>query len=190
MVVIIEGNSMKTGGAMSLLSRLAHSIYTFPLLATIVGPPNLHAAPILVTYQFTGTCADCTGTGTGLLTLENYTPGTSMKMGNFVSFTYDSNLTSYSFTSSDQLSFFTGLIADSLPAASFVYIVDNSARPNYFASSLDGTWCVGTYCSSDNGLGSSWAEATAAPEPATWFLVVPAIFGFLYHRRRLSNPLH
>jgi hypothetical protein len=51
------------------------------------------------TYMFTGSCSDCTGTGVGYLTLQNYTPGTALSYSDFVSFTYTSNLSSFSITS-------------------------------------------------------------------------------------------
>ena len=43
------------------------------------------------TYRFVGQCSDCTGTGVGMLTVQNYTLGTELTSCNFVSFTYTSN---------------------------------------------------------------------------------------------------
>jgi hypothetical protein len=45
-------------------------------------------------YTFLGVCTDCTGTGTGILRLQDYTPGASLTPANFVFFDYFSNLTS------------------------------------------------------------------------------------------------
>jgi hypothetical protein len=54
-----------------------------------------------VVYNFEGTCVGgCTGTATGVLTLEDtYTPGTPLQNADFISFSYQS--TSGSFTIDD-----------------------------------------------------------------------------------------
>jgi hypothetical protein len=57
------------------------------------GGPNLARASTESIFTFTGTCTiDCTGDAYGVLTLQNYTVGTSLTDANFVSFQYTSSL--------------------------------------------------------------------------------------------------
>ena len=53
-------------------------------------PPAAHAITAATeTFTFTGTCTiDCTGDAYGVLSLQNYTVGTSLTDANFVSFQY------------------------------------------------------------------------------------------------------
>ena len=53
------------------------------------------ATHVDTTYDFSGTCQDCTG-GTGTLIVQDYTPGTTLTTANFVSWSYISNLVNYS----------------------------------------------------------------------------------------------
>ena len=47
-------------------------------MAVSFAPLPAYAITSIETYYFTGTCADCTGTGTGTLVLEGYTLGTQI----------------------------------------------------------------------------------------------------------------
>ncbi len=110
-----------------------------------------------VTYQFVGQCSDCTGTGTASLTLQNYTLGTSLSNSNFVSFTYTSNLTTFSLTAANSPTLL-GMLPASLPATAQVTVSGYATNPNYFfGSQTDGSWCVGFTCLSDTGTSSSWS---------------------------------
>lgn len=184
MVVIIRSNLTNYGVTMRFLRRLTRSLLTLPALALmVVGPPQLRADGILMTYQFTGPCSDCTGDGIGLLTLVNYTPGTALNIANFVGFSYSSNQLSLNVGSADQVSFFAGELPSLMPGAGFVDLVDTNTPMDIFVSTTDGTWCTGTYCGSDNGTDSTWDSAV--PEPASIILVVSAVLVFVLFRRRL-----
>jgi hypothetical protein len=52
-------------------------------------------------YEFSGSCSDCQNTGNGVLTLQDYTPGALLSAGNFVSFSYSSNLLTFDITQSE-----------------------------------------------------------------------------------------
>jgi hypothetical protein len=61
--------------------------------------PSAHAQTTV--FDFTGNCTDCSGVGTGVLTLQNYTAGAAIDPNNFVSFTYASNLATISITDNE-----------------------------------------------------------------------------------------
>jgi hypothetical protein len=65
--------------------------------------PSAHAQTTV--FDFTGNCTDCSGVGTGVLTLQNYTPGAAIDPSNFVSFVYSSNLTTVSISDDTELSY-------------------------------------------------------------------------------------
>jgi hypothetical protein len=92
------------------------------------------------TYRFAGQCTDCTGTGVGLLTLRNYTLGDELTGCNFVSFSYSSNLTSFTITP-DTLVALSGTLPASLPAPATVAVAgpDNNA----LISNDSGEWRIG-----------------------------------------------
>ena len=115
---------------------------------TLAGPQS--------TYQFVGQCTDCTGTGVGQLTVQNYTLGTALNSCNFVSFTYTSNLTSFTITAPGYLS---GTLPVSLPAAATVN-VNNST--NGFSSNVNGNWVVGLL---DLGTGGIWSLPSTSTAP-------------------------
>jgi hypothetical protein len=127
----------------------------------------------LITYEFDGTCSDCTGTGVGLLTLQDYSLGTPLSAANFYSFTYTSDLFSMSIASG-QLANIMGSL-DTMPGTAFVVLKDTSDTPQYFLSNTDGTWCAGTNCTQDTGPESAWSAAVAAPEPSTLISVVATL---------------
>ena len=114
------------------------------------------------TYQFVGQCTDCSGTGVGVLTVRNYTLGTELNGCNFVSFTYTSNLTSFTVTTSGFYRL-SGMLPVSLPAAATVNVSDST---NGFSSNVNGNWSVGLR---DRGIGGIWglAAPTAVPTLST-----------------------
>ena len=120
------------------------------------------------TYQFVGQCTDCTGTGTGSLTVQNYTLGAGLTYCNFVSFSYHSNLTSFTITSSNFTSLSGGLPA-SLPASANVSVV--GPGNNALTSNANGSWFVGA---SDYGPTSSWSLPQVTNVPV---MSVPMLIG-------------
>lgn len=161
-------------------------------LAALFGMAAL-AAPAAATdttFLFTGTCTDCTGTGTGTLVLQDYTIGDALSTANFVSFTYSSNLTSFTLNSVNQL---IGSLSN-VPGANFVEFNDDDF---VFISSALGAispWCTGPTgtCGSDFGLTSSWSLAAGAvPEPAMWAVMVLGfgLLGASMRRPRLEGLL-
>jgi hypothetical protein len=119
------------------------------------------------TYRFVGQCApgDCSGTGVGVLTVQNYTLGAALTNCSFVSFTYTSNvLGTFTVTQSNLVTFNgTGLPA-SLPAAADVHVV-SSNKPG-FDSYTNGSWDVG---GDDYGSNGTWSiySATVVPTLST-----------------------
>lgn len=141
------------------------------------------AAPIVVTqstFQFTGACSDCTGNGIGILTLQNYTQGRLLQPGNFVSFTYTSNLTNFTITPSSTSFSVNGSLPASLPATASVQIAGNGIL---FFSLTNGSWCAGPSCGLDTGTSSTWGppsapptiSASPAPALSDWMLVFLAV---------------
>ena len=120
------------------------------------------------TYRFVGQCSDCTGTGIGMLTVQNYTLGSSLTSCNFVSFTYTSNLTGFTMTQSDFPNL-SGMLPVSLPATATVTIRDGVVQMQ-FASDVSGTWSVGVFHPLDTGTSSMWGY----PAPAVPTLSIAA----------------
>jgi hypothetical protein len=138
------------------------------------------------TYQFVGQCSDCVGNGTGLLTLQGYTPGQPLSWANFVSFTYTSSInpipggitpSSPNFSSSSVLS---GTIPATLPAPALVSLGWNNSNM-VLQTTLAGYWCVGVNgCISDNGVLGTWSLVGASPAPSavgTPALGLPMLMG-------------
>jgi hypothetical protein len=89
--------SLFTCSAQHFPANLRKAFAGLALMAGLLSPLGAAAQTASdTTYVFTGTCTDCTGVGVGYLTLQNYTPGTALSYSNFVSFTYQSNLSSIS----------------------------------------------------------------------------------------------
>jgi hypothetical protein len=160
-------------------------------LAALFGMAAL-SAPAAATdtsFLFTGECADCTGTGTGTLVLQDYTIGDLLSADNFVSFNYSSNLTSFTI---DSVNGIVGSLS-TLPGANFVSFFNG----DYVFSSLAvgglSAWCTGTAgsCASDFGTSSSWSLAAAGsvPEPAIWAAMVLG-FGLLGMTMRRPRNVH
>jgi hypothetical protein len=162
------------------------------LAACVLGGVQKGSAivPTTATYQFVGTCGDCIGTGTGLLTLQNYTPGQPLAWANFVSFTYTSSInpipagiTPSILNGMPQAApLLTGSIPAVLPAPAVVNLGWNSN--NYVLmtnSNANGFWCVGENgCQGDWGQPGTWSLVGASPAPApaaTPALGVPMLIG-------------
>jgi hypothetical protein len=160
------------------------------LAACVLGGVQKGSAfvPNTTTYQFVGTCGDCVGTGTGLLTLQNYTPGQPLAWANFVSFTYTSSINPIpagitpSTPNYNSSSVLTGMIPAVLPAPAAVtlgYNLSNSVLVTNTGSS--GSWCVGANgCDGDYGSGGTWSLVGASPAPApaaTPALGLPMLIG-------------
>jgi hypothetical protein len=137
------------------------------------------------TYQFVGQCTDCTGTGVGQLTVQNYTLGTALNSCNFVSFTYTSNLTSFTLTTSGSY-YLSGMLPVSLPAAATVRVFGTG--DNDFLSNTDGTWYVGL---ADYGTGGTWSLPSTVPTLSTAALCTLSLLlagaGALLVRRRVRG---
>jgi hypothetical protein len=97
--------------------KLAQALgaFAFVTITMLVSPPKALAQDTV--YDFSGNCSDCQNTGAGVLTLQNYTAGTSLNASNFVSFTYTSNLLTFNVTQSE-LDFNTIGIAGTTPVVS------------------------------------------------------------------------
>jgi len=146
-------------------------------LAALFGLAAIAAPAAAVDFKFSGTCIDCTGTGTGTLVLKNYTLGSTLTSANFVSFSYTSNLLSYSLNSVDDL---TGSLTAATGPAFVVFHGGGYTFDSLVAGPFS-PWCTGTTgaCSSDFGLFSSWSLAAGSvPEPAMWGVMVLG-FGLL-----------
>jgi hypothetical protein len=132
-------------------------------------------ADTLTTLYFTGQCTDCTGTGEGVLVLDDYTLGQPLENSEFVSFTYSSNLIQLSIVSGQQYGDATGLFGPSLPgAADFsieVPIEYGSPTRLEFSSDADGSWSISDAGPPifDYGSSSSWSLTAPAvtPEPSS-----------------------
>lgn len=124
-----------------------------------------------VTYQFVGQCTDCTGTAVGLLTLQNYTLGTALASCNFVSFTYSSNLTSFTITQATLVNLSGAGLPATLPGPGTVQV--GGPNPDNFSSNSGGTWTVGAV---DYGTGGTWSLYTnAVPTLSTAVLCALAL---------------
>ena len=150
------------------------------------------AAPAgAVSFDFTGTCIDCAGAGTGTLVLKNYNLGDVLTSANFVKFTYTSNLLSYSLTNVDDL-------IGSFPAATgpaYVSFHGGGYSFNSFVAGPLSPWCTGAIgtCGSDYGLLSSWSlVAGSVPEPAMWGAMVVGfgVLGASMRRPRRTTVLY
>lgn len=119
------------------------------------------------TYQFVGQCTDCSGTGVGQLTVQSYTLGTALNSCNFVSFTYSSNLKSFTITPAT-LNYLSGTLPTTLPAAATVSVFGSGS--NALTTNSNGFWSVGL---SDFGPSSTWSlppVTTAVPTLSTGVL--------------------
>jgi hypothetical protein len=155
-------------------------------LAALVGLASLATPAAAVSFEFAGTCIDCTGTGTGTLVLKDYTIGDTLTTDNFVSFTYSSNLLTFALTSVDDL---TGSLTGATGPA-FVAFHGGGYTFDSFVAGPFSPWCTGVTgaCASDFGLISSWSlVAASVPEPAIWAVMV---LGFGLLGATMRRPRH
>jgi hypothetical protein len=150
----------------------------------IFGQMPMRAGTITSTYSFTGDCLDCTGQGHGTLVLQNYTLGDQFDITNFVSFTYFSDLISFTLNGTGpdpgEVSDFFGSLPAVLP--SFADVGMNSQSLQIFSStSAGGSWCAGfDGCNLDFGTNGIWdqgAGPSPAPEPTSMALMVSGFAG-------------
>jgi hypothetical protein len=151
------------------------------------------AAPGTITFNFSGTCSDCSGTATASLVLAGgYTLGTPITSSNFVSFTYNgTNLTGpFTFTPSSPNFSVSGSMTN-IPGANAFYVV-GSSNAVYFDSVLSGNWNVGL---SDQGTAGTWSMSgggvSATPAPPTIILLAIGLmsltaFGVWQRRRKTT----
>ncbi len=158
-------------------------------------------------FDFTGACTSgCTGEATAVLTLQNYTLGTNVTVGDFVEFSFTSNDPGYDFdiTASSLLDLDAGtnltiptlgtgtvsllpLTLLSGPQPAGVYIT-GSASPfeYYFESGTDESWSESDlYLGDPAGDDGIW---TYAPEPSSILLFGAGLLGIAAKvRRRARN---
>ncbi len=142
------------------------------------------------TYNFSGTCQDCSGTATATLTVVgSYTLGTALSSSNVVSFTYNgTNLVGpFTITPSSPSFFVRGSITN-YPGQNNVAISSSVSGTSNFFSSTTGNGGIGL---SDHGIASIWGTAVpATPAPSTSILLVlglAMLAGFsLWRRRRIA----
>jgi hypothetical protein len=143
-----------------------------------------------ITYNFTGTCTDCSGTATATLTVVgSYTLGTTLSSSNVVSFTYNGTnlLPAFTITPSSPNFFVNGSITN-YPGQNFVAINSSQTDESGFVSNLSGSWDAGAV--GDFGSVSIWGAATpATPAPSSIILLalgLAMLTGFSLWRRRRS----
>ncbi len=148
------------------------------------------------TFDFSGQCSDCTGSGFGVLQVQDYVLGSQLADSNLVEFSYVSNLTAIGinpvddFLSTDTLS---GSINTSpgyydVHVSSFLLGVVKAAS---FDSYTDGTWSVENEFPADYGTKGTWngPAVSAAPEPSTWVLMFAGIGGIGLMLRRAKTTM-
>ena len=162
--------------------------FAIALVGCAATTPVLAVTPVAISqFTFNGDCGDCTGTGTGTLTLQNYTLGNSLDVSNFVEWTYTSNLVSYDIT---QVGYMYGVL-DNLPGpANVSFGTGQIDAPPFFFSSFTGEgnfWNTGDQRPRDYGPDHTWALA-AAPEPASWAMMVAGfgMIGAMVRRRKVA----
>jgi hypothetical protein len=178
--------------------------------------PAAASGPLTV-IDFVGTCGDCSGTGRGVLTVQNFGTGI-LNESNFVDFTYSSNLVTFEIARSALFQFSADF--STLPGLAAVSIQEASSGPegsdhqlHDFASMLTPDtfgvdWSISGFIVAPgvnlpvagggviNDFGSSytWSVQGAVPEPAAWTLMI-AGFGLAgaglrsARRRRAAAPV-
>ena len=182
------------------LRTAASGLAAAMLAGTLFGAGPAAASGPLTVIDFTGTCSDCAGTGVGVLTVQNFGTGV-LNDSNFVSWTYTSNLVTYSLTqasfhafSADFSAGLPGLAAVSIETATTVPPVSSDGAYHDFMSSLTANpftgsdWTVdgfipapggvelpvsgGGVINDDQGPSYTWRVEGSVPEPATWALMI------------------
>ena len=146
------------------------------------------------TYYFSGACTDCSvvaGSPIGALaelTLRGtYVPGQQITSATFLSFHYDgTNLIPGGFTITHPVAI-AGQISLPLPSSQTFSVADAAYS---FTSSMTGVWSVSnSVMVADFGTGGSFsADASAAPEPATWAMMISGfgLIGAAMRRRKFA----
>jgi len=136
------------------------------------------ASPL--TYDFVGTCTDCTGQGKATLVVGTY----ELPDGNVVTFTYAGTNLQAAFTlAPPDIVHITG----SLPAASGyadIRIITTNGLLDFWTS-IDGSWQLGS--PNDYGTNGVWSlRAAGVPEPMTGALLLTGLAGLGLVRRRTA----
>lgn len=180
-------------GLRTAASSLALALVAGALLSA---GPAAASGPLTV-LDFVGTCSDCSGTGLGVLMVQNFGTGI-LDASNFVDWTYHSNLVTYEITRatlhqfSADFSTLPGLAAVSIEEATTgapgsdgeFHEFQTLQSPNAF-SGMD--WSVSGFIPApggvelpisgggvinDEGPSYVWRLDSAAPEPAAWTLMI------------------
>jgi hypothetical protein len=164
------------------------SIFGLLLVASAVTEPS-SAAPGTTTFNFSGTCTDCSGTATATLVLAgSYTLGTPITSSNFVSFTYNgTNLTGPFTYIPSTVNFSVSGSITNIPGSN-AFVVAGGSNSLDFITNTNGTWFVGL---SDQGTAGTWSMAggsvSATPAPPTVILLaigLMAVTSFAMWQRR------
>ncbi len=110
------------------------------------------SASAAVFLNFSGTCADCAGTGIGTLTLQNLPSGPLTK-DDFISFIYKSNLVSFQINSTDIVAVLGSINPNNLGKA-YIDIVQLGGTGWEFDRNADGTWSVSNQITFGQGTSS------------------------------------
>ncbi len=163
-------------------------------VAGIVPAKALLVVSTTEVFEFTGKCADCTGTLPNgdvgaVLDLTGYTLGQTVDASNFVSFIYDgSNVFPGGFTVDlSELTGIGGMFPTSLPGPANIALSFDFG-PFAFAWFDDGSWRVGEVApaAKDYGYSSSYS---AVPELSTWAMMALGFagLGFTGYRTRADR---
>lgn len=151
-------------------------------VAALSTPAKAAVAAVEETYTFIGACTDCYNGGGDIhatLVLEDYTRGRSIETSNFVSFSYSGSdlIPAFTVLPADLTLPLEGVIPKNLPGPAEFHLFFDLPQSN-FISSTDGTWYVDA---SDYGTSGTWS---AAPEPATWAMILIGFAGLAYASTR------
>lgn len=152
------------------------------------------------TYDFSGTCSDCNGTGRAHLTLENYTQGNPIDISNFVSFSYEGTnlLGAFAFSGQGSIQGIEGMLPPSLPSGANFMILSTPSGPNqiwyefvsgkYTEKSLEDPWVVGLNSTENLDYGNDGVWSTThgdgtVPEPDSIFLLIGSLAALGFLRR-------
>ncbi|MCG8353973.1 MAG: PEP-CTERM sorting domain-containing protein [Kiloniellales bacterium] len=176
---------------MKLLAPLRTLVAPAALLFVAALPLTLFEKPAHATfiYDWTGTCTfGCTGTASAVLTLApSYTPGTTVSLADFVSFTFDATGPAVSIAA-PPLPVPSGSFVGDLPLGTGFALSSFTATDNLtwaFTSLADGSWQALTPSAGATGTGGTFAlRAAAVPEPGTLTLFTFALGALVFLRKR------